>query len=179
MQKDKLKSLWEVAAWLVLWAAGLAMTFEFAGPLPTFEPGAAFWPRVVLGVAIATAVFLGLATYFSDPAGAAAAKDIQPTTDLPDDEAVTPVTRKTIAIFAIPLVYVFAMHRLGFFLVTPFFLPLYMYVLGVRKARTLISVTVGLYVAIIFIFVKLVFTPLPQGAGILHSLNGQFIGLFQ
>jgi len=178
MRKDKLKSLWEAAVWLVLGVAALAVTFSFAGPLPNFKLGAAFWPQLVLGAAVVTAAILGITAYFSDPAKPAAPKDIQPT-DLPDDEAATAVTRKTIAIFAIPLVYVFAMHKLGFFLVTPVFLPLYMFVLGVRKAWTLISVTGGLYAAVIVIFVKLVFTPLPQGAGFFHSLNGQFIGLFQ
>ncbi|MFP6870645.1 MAG: tripartite tricarboxylate transporter TctB family protein [Nitrospinota bacterium] len=178
MQKDKLKSLWEAAAWLGFGAAGMAMTFGFAGPLPTFELGAAFWPQIVLGGIMATAVILGITTYFSGPASETVDKGTQ-TTDLPDDMAAMSVTRKTIAIFAIPLVYVFAMHKLGFFLVTPIFLPLYMYLLGVRKVRTLISVTVGLYAAVLFLFVKLVFTPLPQGAGFFHSLNGQFIGLFQ
>ncbi len=178
MQRDKLKSLWEAAAWLGFGAAGMAMTFGFAGPLPTFELGAAFWPQIALGGVMAIAVILGITAYFSGPAGETADKDIQ-ATDLPDDKAALVVTGKTVVIFLIPLVYVYAMHKVGFFFVTPIFLPLYMYVLGVRKLRTLISVTIGFYIAIIYIFVKLVFTPLPQGAGFLHSLNGQFIGLFQ
>ncbi len=178
MQNDKLKSLWESVFWLIFGALGMAMTFGFAGPLPTFELGAAFWPRVVLGGIMAVAVILGITTYLTGPASETAGEDIQ-ATDLPDDEAALIVTGKTVAVFTIPLVYVFVMHKIGFFLVTPIFLPLYMYVLGVRKLRTLISVTVGLYVAVIFLFVKLVYTPLPQGAGFFHSLNGQFIGLFQ
>jgi len=178
MQKEKLKSLWEAAAWLGFGAAGMALTFGFAGPLPTFKLGAAFWPQVVLGGVMAIALILGITTYFFDSASETVDKDTQ-TMDLPVDEAAMSVTPKTVAIFAIPLLYVFAMHKLGFFLVTPIFLPLYMYLLGVRKVRILVSVTVGLYVAVLFLFVKLVFTPLPQGAGFLHSLNGQFIGLFQ
>ena len=178
MQKDKMKRLLEPAVWAVFGAVGMAMTFEFAGPMPNFEPGAAFWPQIVLGGVILTAVILGITAYFSGPASETADKDIQ-ATDLPDDKAALVVTGKTVAIFVIPLVYVYAMHKVGFFLVTPIFLPLYMYMLGVRKARTLISVTIGFYIAIIYIFVNLVFTPLPQGAGFLHSLNGQFIGLFQ
>jgi hypothetical protein len=44
---------------------------------------------------------------------------------------------------------------------------------------TLIAVTVGIYGTMVLIFVKLIYTPLPQGAGFFHSLNGQLIGLIQ
>ncbi len=54
-----------------------------------------------------------------------------------------------------------------------------MYLLGVRRWVTLIAVTAGFYGAVVVIFVKLIFTPLPQGAGFFHSLNGQLIGLIQ
>ena len=93
---------------------------------------------------------------------------------------VSSVSRsKMLAIFVLPLIYVYGMHQFGFFLVTPLFLPLYMYVMGVKEVKKLFFVSTGVYASIIFLFVNLVFTPLPQGAGFFHSLNGQFLALFQ
>jgi len=167
----------EPALWLIFAAIGIAMTFDFMGPLPNFKLGAAFWPQVILVGIMVVAIIHGAITYFYKPLSDIGEPELQ-SQELPNDEAPA-VTAKLVAIFVVPLVYVLAMHKLGFFLVTPIFLPLYMYLMGVRKIRTLISVTAGLYSAIIFLFVVLVFTPLPQGAGYFHSLNGQFIGLFQ
>ncbi len=153
------------------------MTFDFMGPLSNFKWGAAFWPQMILSGIIVVAVILGAVTYLYKPIGNTGKVDLQ--RQKLENDSPPAITAKSVAIFLIPLVYVFSMHQLGFFLVTPIFLPLYMYLMGVRKIRTLVLVTAGLYSVIIFLFVALVFTPLPQGAGYFHSLNGQFIGLFQ
>lgn len=167
----------EAALWLIFAAIFVGMTFDFMGPLSNFKLGAAFWPQVILVGIMVIAIIHGAITYFYGPLDDIGETELQ-RQELLNDKPPT-VTAKSLAIFVIPLVYVFAMHKLGFFLVTPIFLPLYMYLMGVRKIRTLVLVTAGLYAAIIFLFVALVFTPLPQGAGYFHSLNGQFIGLFQ
>ena len=167
----------EAVVWLALAIAAFIVTFEFDGPLPTFEFGAAFWPRVVIAGVIVSAGVLLVTSYFVGAGEPEAGIDERMTDALPEDAAR--VTRKTLAIFAIPLVYVYAIHQVGFLLVTPIFLLGYMYLLGVRGWVTLIAVTVGFYSAIVLIFVKLIYTPLPQGAGFFHSLNGQLIGLLQ
>ncbi len=167
----------EAVVWLALAIAAFIVTFEFDGPLPTFEFGAAFWPRAVIaGVIVAAGVLLAT-SLFAGAREPEAGIDERMTDALSEDAAR--VTKKTLAIFAAPLVYVYAIHQVGFLLVTPIFLLGYMYLLGVRRWVTLIAVTVGFYGAVVLIFVKLIFTPLPQGAGFFHSLNGQLIGLIQ
>lgn len=167
----------EAVVWLGLAVAAIIVTFEFDGPLPTFELGAAFWPRVVFAGIIVAAGVLLVTSHFVGARKPEPTFDDRTTDALSEDAAR--VTRKTLAIFAIPLVYVYAIHQVGFLLVTPIFLLGYMYLLGVRGWVTLIAVTVGFYSAIVLIFVKLIYTPLPQGAGFFHSLNGQLIGLLQ
>ncbi|MCZ6610600.1 MAG: tripartite tricarboxylate transporter TctB family protein [Alphaproteobacteria bacterium] len=173
----------EAVVWLTLGIWAFAQTFDFDGPLPTFELGAAFWPRVVIGGVILSAAVLLVGSYVarakaSAPMTEDRLTDYDKVTDeLPEDAAH--VTKKTLAVFAVPLIYVYAIHKLGFLLITPLFLFGYMYLLGVRRWRTLIAVTAGVYAGIVLIFVKLIFTPLPQGAGYFHSLNGQLIGLLQ
>jgi putative tricarboxylic transport membrane protein len=167
----------EAVVWLALAIAAFIVTFEFDGPLPTFEFGAAFWPRAVIAGVIVAAGVLLVTSYFVGAGEPEAGIDERVTDALSEDAAR--VTKKTLAIFAVPLVYVYAIHQVGFLLITPIFLLGYLYLLGVRRWVTLIAVTVGFYGAVVLIFVKLIFTPLPQGAGFFHSLNGQLIGLIQ
>ena len=167
------RDLIEAAAWLVLVVTGLVMSLEFDELKPGFGLTPAFWPQVILIVAGVFAIAL-LASSFSmgkKPAGAEA--DGEGTSD------ESSVNVHVLIVFIVPILYVYAMHKIGFLLVTPIFLPLYMYVLGVRRWPVLVGVTAFLYTLIVVLFVKLVFTPLPQGAGWFHSLNGELIGLLQ
>jgi hypothetical protein len=111
--------------------------------------------------------------------GKQGAVSVAPANFEPPADVAVEFSPRLVAIVVLPLVYVYAMHKLGFLLVTPVFLPAFMYLLGVRRWRTLVLTTVGFYAAIVLLFVKLIFTPLPQGAGFFHSLNGQLIGLIQ
>ena len=171
------KSYLEPLAWLALAVVGLTMSSEFDAPNKIFALGPAFWPQVILIGMIIAAVILGISIYASggnpieDSAEAA-----QFETPVGDAVAFSP---RLVAIFLLPLIYVYVMHKLGFYLVTPVFLPAFMYTLGVRRWKTLILVTVGLYAILVLLFVKLIFTPLPQGAGYFHTLNGQLMGLIQ
>ena len=162
------------AAWLVLVATGLVMSLEFDEVQPGYDLTAAFWPRVILIVAGIFAVVLLASSVSATPRSGEAA----PATGEAEGSARR-INLHVLVVFAVPLLYVYAMHKIGFLLVTPVFLPLYMYVLGVRRWPVLAGVTIFLYALIVVVFVKLVFTPLPQGAGFFHSLNGELMGLLQ
>jgi len=68
---------------------------------------------------------------------------------------------------------------MGFLLVTPFFLFTYMWVVGVKRLKTLIITTLCFYAAIVVIFVKLIFTYLPPGAGVFNTINGYLLRILQ
>lgn len=167
----------EGAVWLILAGGAYALTFDFDGPLRNFELGPAFWPRLLIaGIAIAAAGLI-VGTWVqrarhrheaARPGGAEA----------PAQTNVV-VKAKTVAVLAVPVLYVFLMHQLGFYLVTPVFLAGYMWLLGVRRWTTLVAVTVGLYAVILVVFVNLIFTPLPQGAGVFYTINGKLMGFLQ
>jgi hypothetical protein len=171
------KSYIEPLAWLGLAVVGLTMSAEFDAPNKIFALGPAFWPQVILVGMIIAAVVLGISIYVS---GGKPTEDSADAAQLETSDAESiRFSPRLAAIFILPLIYVYAMHKLGFYLVTPFFLPVYMYMLGVRRWKTLLLVTVGLYATLVLLFVKLIFTPLPQGAGYFHTLNGQLMGLIQ
>ena len=71
------------------------------------------------------------------------------------------------------------MHKMGFLLVTPFFLFAFTWLMGVRRWQTLVGFSLGFYALLVFVFYKLIFTPLPMGAGWFHALNGEILGLIQ
>ena len=171
------KSYLEPLAWLALAVVGLTMSSEFDAPNKIFQLGPAFWPQAVLVGMIIAAGSLGISIYVS--AGVPVEESAEAEKHENFGGNAVEFSPKLVAIFLLPLIYVFAMQKLGFYLVTPFFMLAFLYTLGVRRWKTLILVTVGLWAILVLLFVKLIFTPLPQGAGYFYTLNGQLMGLIQ
>ena len=164
--------LTEGIVWLVFILLAAAYTFDFDDPLQVYEWGPAHWPRVVLfGMFIACLWLLFVESRKKE-----------------DSEEVVPVSEskiefstrvRMVLIFGLPVLYSFLIHRMGFLLITPFFLFFYMWVVGVKKLRTLIIMSVGIYAAIVIVFIKLIFTYLPPGAGVFNTINGYFLRVLQ
>ncbi len=169
---ERYSHLIEGIVWLVFVLLAAAYTFDFDDPLPVYEWGPAHWPRVVLfGMFVACLWLL-----FVESRKKEDSEEIAPTSKIKIDLS----TRvHMVLIFGLPVLYSFLIHRMGFLLITPFFLGFYMWVVGVKKIRTLIIMTVGIYAAILIIFVKLIFTYLPPGAGIFNTINGYFLRVLQ
>jgi putative tricarboxylic transport membrane protein len=171
----------EGAAWIAFAVAAFALTYGFDDPLPMFALGAAFWPRVVLIGIFVTAVVVVLGGLLAkERNGANPSASVEPEQEIQSLATLDPRARGRVSlIFLVPVVYVYAMHKLGFLLVTPFFLAAYMYIFGVRHWRRLLAIAGGVYATVVLIFVKLIFTPLPQGAGFFYTVNGYLLGLIQ
>ena len=162
----------EGIVWLVFVLLAAAYTFDFDDPLQVYEWGPAHWPRVVLfGMFVACLWLLFVESRKKE-----------------DNKEVVPVPKikiefstrvRMVLIFGLPVLYSFLIHRMGFLLITPFFLCAYMWVVGVKKMRTLIIMTVGIYAAIVIIFIKLIFTYLPPGAGVFNTINGYILRIVQ
>lgn len=180
----------EALFWLLFAGGTFALTYTFDQPLSTYAFGPAGWPRILIGgIALAALALLlsslasrrsqgplgvtpsSLSAVYDDPDGAPAGESLP--------AASLRTAMKRLAIFVLPLAYVLAMGKIGFLPVTPFFLIAYMYVLGVRGWFALSWVTLVIYGLVVVIFVKLLYTPLPQGAGFFHSVNGKLISLIQ
>ncbi len=173
--RNKSAALIEAGCWLAFVGLAFLYTFQFDDPLPVYEWGPAHWPRMVLfGMFIAACWLL----YIDWRRSGMTLRDDSGEEDYEESGALTISTRvRMILIFTVPVVYTFLIHKMGFLIVTPFFLFSYMWLMGVQRLRTLIIVTVGIYTAIVIIFVKLIFTYLPPGAGIFNAINGKILGL--
>ena len=164
----------EGVSWRVFVILAAIYTFDFDDPLPVYEWGPAHWPRVVLICMFVAACWLVFVEYRR---GRQAANGHA--ADSKEIELPVSIRVRMVLIFTVPVVYAFLIHKMGFLLVTPFFLFGYMWLMGVSRLRTLIIMTVGITTAIVIIFVKLIFTYLPPGAGIFHTINGTILGLLQ
>ncbi|MFQ5829065.1 MAG: tripartite tricarboxylate transporter TctB family protein [Candidatus Methylomirabilia bacterium] len=190
-------SLVEALFWLVFAGTAFAVTYRFDQPLLTYEFGPAGWPRALLvGMALAALGLLLSSVSFTlqrptcsrdadapphwprAGSGVDAGVICEPAT-APPGKADLKTNLRRVTTFALPFAYVFAMDRVGFLLITPFFLAAYICLLGLRRWPTLVGVTAAIYCLVVLIFVKLLFTPLPQGVGFFHRLNGQYISLIR
>ena len=168
---------WEAVVWGLLVSLVFWLSFGFDDPLPHYPPGAAFWPRVIqLGMAIAAAVLL-ISRFLPQTARDEAAHAPEYLDEVPDD--LSGINWRTVAVFIVPLVWAYAMHKMGFLLVTPFFLIAFTWLMGVTRWRTLLSFGFGFYALLVIVFYKLIFTPLPMGAGFFHSINGEILAVIQ
>ena len=70
---------------------------------------------------------------------------------------------RIVATFTLPLLYLVALPRTGYFVTTPLFLVAYMLAFRERNLKYMLATTAGLYVGSLAIFSKLLFVPLPTG----------------
>lgn len=163
----------EPLAWLTLVLLAFIYTFQFDDPLPVYEWGPAHWPRVVLFGLFSAASWLLYAQ--CRRAGAPAIQEMRESVEDDLDQLQGAARIRIGLIFVLPVFYTFFIHKMGFLLITPFFLFAYMWLMGVRKLRTLIIITVSVSAGIALVFVKLIFTYLPPGAGVFNTINGYIL----
>lgn len=165
----------EAFAWLLGLVLAYWLTGDFDRPLSHFPPGPAFWPQVVIICMILAACVLLCSRFLnqsqtSDP-------QIDYLDSVPDD--LPTVGWRTTAMFIVPLIWVYGMHKAGFLLATPIFLIVFTWLMGVKRWRVLITYSLGFYSVLVLVFYKLIFTSLPMGAGYLHTINGELLALIQ
>lgn len=146
---------------LVLVAA--VLLFRAAGRLPVVpvpgQLGPDFWPRLVLAGLMGACVLKILEVARAGPAK-------------PRQVAALPLSapRLTGGI-ALVLGYTALTPLLGFPLATFLFLLAFMRLAGGRRPLLLLSVSVLGTVALLYLFVKVVYLPLPKGAGVIEDFT--------
>jgi len=167
----------EALAWSVFIGGAFALSLDFDEPLRHYPPGAALWPRIILfGMAVATVVLL-VSRFLPQTARLEREQGPEYLDEAPNDLAG--VGWRTTAVFVLPMLWTYAMHQLGFLLVTPVFLIAFTWLMGVRSKRTLLLFSFGFYALLVLLFYKLIYTPLPMGAGMFHTINGELLALIQ
>lgn len=164
MRRERTKAYVEFVAWLGL--AGFLFYFSLdfrEGRMGGYELGPAFWVYLILGLMVVAAFAnLGirlLATRNEQPAEEGSGGIGQWFTQRLTD----PQFFKIGAVFAIPLAFVWALPRWGFYLALPLFVIAMLVALGERRPLMVTGITVAVAGALFFVFTTLLYVPMPIG----------------
>ena len=165
------KIIGEWLFWCALVTLFWLQTVSFAEPIAEFRFGADGWPKMVL-----LGIFIGATGQMAFGLYEAMRTHSQTKSD---DAPARQIGRwQQISIFVLPLLYLWLMHRIGFFIVTPFFIAAYLWVLEVRRWRPLIFVSAGVFGFVLLLFVRFFYVALPVGAWpFFYEINNQIITL--
>lgn len=161
----KLKStISEASIWAVITGVAFGLTYQFNEPLEQYRYGAAGWPRIIIfGIALFALIQAIWSLLHPSRKGRIMGEVEEQISDLPSQARGISVHLKHLATFAVPLLYLFLMPRMGFYILTPLLVAGYMMLLGERRLVHLVGTTLFIYALTIVIFLKLLFVPLPVG----------------
>lgn len=160
---------WAILA-LILWL----QTGAFSEEIAEYKFGADGWPKMVILGLIIGATGQAIVKWLAPIDGEKEA-------DAPSMSAVIAGQSwqkllQKLAIFGLPLCYLWAMHRIGFFIASPLFIALFLYVLEVRNWRHILGVTAIILAVIFFVFVRLFYVAVPVGAWeSFYAINNEII----
>jgi hypothetical protein len=173
----------EMIVWLVLSVAAFSLTFSFDDPLENYRYGAASWPRVIIIAmalfAIAEAV-LGFMEFRRRGVTKAAVIKGDSSPAQSEPASGMGIHLKRVATFGLPILFLLMIPRMGYYVSAPIFILIFMYLLGERRVLHLIMSSLLIYAVTLFIFTKLLFVPLPEGAWPgFYEISGWIIVLLQ
>ncbi|NWF55820.1 MAG: tripartite tricarboxylate transporter TctB family protein [Syntrophaceae bacterium] len=147
---------------------GIALYFYFLGgrlddaPTPG-QLGPYFWPRSILILLMVSCGIKSL-EILSPRKEAAGRAETDP---LPSPIQIS----KLVALIAAVIGVVFSMDKIGFLLANFFFLLFFLALTGLRRAFPLLLLSAGGTVALLYLFVKVVYLPLPKGMGFFEDVT--------
>jgi hypothetical protein len=132
--------------------------------------GPGFWPRLALaGLALASLARAWQAWRAAGPRAAGGAAPAEPAVAAGPPPAISrPALAAGIALI---LLYVLAAPALGFLLATALFVAAFMRLGGARSAAGIALAAVAGSAALCYLFVRVVYLPLPKGAGPFEDLT--------
>lgn len=145
----------ETAALLTVAALAWYFSYEFAGRDTLFRWGAEFWPRVVATLMAVLAVlqyWVRLGAPLNRPS---VVKESH------SDDRAGWVT--VAVILVVPLIYAWLLPRMGFLLLTPFFIIAMMFLFGTRRPVHIFGTSILIFLIFVLLFMRLLRVPLPLG----------------
>ncbi|HIB45908.1 MAG TPA: tripartite tricarboxylate transporter TctB family protein [Candidatus Lambdaproteobacteria bacterium] len=162
MSKLKTSHKVETLIWLTIVVVFFGYSFEFSQEIEIYKFGATGWPRVVLGLLLLVTLGNFLHLYKK---GSEAQQGRVGITDQEEDISYDGIgsIKKLIAILAMPLIFAWSLKPVGFYSATPVFIVLIIVLLGEKRIKWVIGITLFIYFLLIFLFMVILNAPLPQG----------------
>ncbi|MGI9304715.1 MAG: tripartite tricarboxylate transporter TctB family protein [Gammaproteobacteria bacterium] len=164
MKRLPAAALAEAAIWLLLAALAYYYSFQFDKSIEIYRFGASGWPRAVILLMVAAAICQLIVTWRRG--GDAQTQDMLAAQETEAEESGERGVRyylRVTATLLLPLIYALLLERVGFYVLTPIFILLFLLLAGERRPRYLIGVTVGIYAVLVFVFGRLLYINLPTG----------------
>ena len=174
--------LFEGFVWITIACAAFVLTFKFDEPLMQYRYGATGWPRTLI---LAMAFFAIIQTLWSiflsrKRGGPSASGPRVPAAASQESATGLLVRLKHVGTFALPLLYLLLLPRVGFYVSTPLLIAGYMALLGERRWIHLVGTTLLIYALSLIIFTKLLYVPLPVGNWpVFEDINAFFVSIIK
>jgi len=130
------------------------------GPCPPGQLGADFWPKMIL-----IFLMIGCVIKFGEIISNRQLLDVKA------DARPEMHNGKLTAMIVLLIVTVFSIDYIGFALANVCFMLIFLYLVGLRRLRTLLLISLIGTTALLYIFVKLVYLPLPRGMGFFEDIT--------
>ncbi len=167
----------EWAIWIAILAWVFWQTQRFDREIAQYAFGAAGWPRALCIAAALGAtgqLIYRIAEIRRGRAG-------RPESATPEAEVPRPSLwqrAKHLPIFIFPLIYLYVVPSIGFYVATPFFILGLLLILEVRSPLTLLGVTSVIYGLVLLLFTRLFYVALPVGRiEAFYDINNAIIGI--
>jgi hypothetical protein len=164
--KTRRSIILQLLIWVALGSVAYGLTYRFDNHLENYRYGAASWPRVII---LAMIVFALIQTILDlvelgrrEPSGDVVTGGAADITAEKTTSGVA-IHLKRLATFGVPLLFLFMIPRMGYYVSAPFFITAFMLLLGEKRLKHLIGTSLLIYGVTLFVFTKLLFVPLPEG----------------
>ncbi len=152
----------EAVVWLSIVLIFYFFSFEFDQEIEIYKYGATGWPRSILILLFFVTLgnFLHIHKKGSGiQLGRVGISDEQEEISYDDFNSI----KKLIAILISPLIFALSLKPVGFYSATPFFIAVIIFLLGEKRIKWIISITLFIYFLLILLFMVVLNAPLPQG----------------
>ena len=162
MSKLKTSHIVETLVWLTIVAVFYVYSFEFGQEIEIYKFGATGWPRFILGFLLLVTLGNFLHLYKK---GSEAQHGRVGITDQDEEISYDGIgsIQKILAILALPLIFAWSLKPVGFYSATPVFIALTILLLGEKRIKWVLGITLFIYFLLILLFMVILNAPLPQG----------------
>ena len=149
----------EAIIFLLIVAIFFGYSFEFNQTIEIYRFGATAWPRVVIFLLLITTLGNLWFQYKHGSATQATLGQSDDEAELKDSSAII----RMVAILATPFIFAWLLRPVGIYFSAPFFIAAIMWLLGERRWKAILIMTLIIYVVFIGLFLVVLNAPLPQG----------------
>ncbi len=180
MARQHWSVIFEAAFWAAIAVVAFVFSYEFDGVIPEYKYGATGWPRVLVYAIVFFASVQTILSLLQLRTKGTIDQLEEEHVDIDSKESGPSVHLKRLANFSLPFVYLFLIPKMGFYILTPFFIAGYMVLFGEKRWFMVIGLTLVFYTLAMIVFLKLLFVPFPVGnwPGF-YDINSYFVSIFK